>query len=321
MNKYLEYGFLDEESWNFPKIVNLNVFRGTCPCQCIHCPVGQVLPEDRQRRFSGSHASLFLYEKVVNEISASCSKSLLRIHSVGEPLLWSFLLPAIRYSKSMNVKTWIFTSAVTKDREILENLCKNIDIIEVSVNSISAEDYIATKGIDAFELVKENILFMSHYIQENNLNTRLLCSRVQTDNPTSDQDFIEYWNRTRALQDTFVRSYHNYNGLLACNASEPTMQPCLVHWARFNIDTTGNAVICFNELFKESISDSIILGNVLSESITDIWKSDKLNQIRQSQLQRKPLYEGDIPCWSCKTCQPYPPHKHTSEYQLKYLIN
>lgn len=146
MEYYQEMGFLSRELSEFPYIINLNVYRGHCPCRCVHCPVGQVSPENRGKRFAEGEIDLALFKRVVDEIAEGFYKSTLRIHSVGEPLLWKNLDSAAKYAHEKGIKTWIFTSGVTDNRQLLEILCENIDIIEISVNSCDKNDYKKTKG-------------------------------------------------------------------------------------------------------------------------------------------------------------------------------
>ena len=324
---YQKNGFLDEKSWEFPNIINLNVLRGICPCRCIHCPIGLTQIDKRIEYFGEDTIEFSLYKKIVDEIAFQGKKGLLRIHSVGEPLLWNSLPEAVRYSKGKDVKTWIFTSAYTEDMRLLEILCENIDIIEVSVNSTTREDYLTTKGIDGFPVVTAAINYMTAYIQKYSLSTRLICSRVETKQQLIDDQFVEYWKNVPGIADAFVRSYHNYNGLLKDNGllngclSEKHLSPCLVHWGRFNIDIDGTAVICFNELFKKNRSRDIILGNVITDSIESIWKSEKMNKLRRFLLGLSDERVGTIPCINCATCQEYPPKVPTSEVQIKALEN
>lgn len=318
MEFYEELGFQTKAQWEFPTIINLNVFRGACPCNCVHCPVGNILPLERDKHFRRSELDLDLYKKIVNEISEINTVSLLRIHSVGEPILWSKLIEAVRYSRNKKVKTWIFTSALTTDRQLLMTLCENADIIEVSVNSFTKEDYLKTKGVDQFELIMDNILFMSDYIAVHQLKTRLLLSRVQSHDSELDNEFVKYWSQFKGISDVFIRSYHNYNGLLGHKTKIESIQPCLVHWGRFNIDVNGDVVVCFNELFHKNIKDDYILGNVNFESIKSIWQSEKMNAIRLFLL-RKRKDSVKIPCLTCTTRQPYPSKNVTSEKQLVFL--
>ena len=159
MEKYEELGFASETYFEFPNIINLEVYRGSCPCQCVHCPVGRVAVSERPERFGIMAISMPLFRKGVDEMSR-WPHSTVRLHSVGEPILWDELIPAISYLKKSGVRSWIFTSLVTNRTEILEALCRYCDIVEVSVNSASEEDYRATKGVDQYTLVTKNIGYM-----------------------------------------------------------------------------------------------------------------------------------------------------------------
>ena len=307
-----------EKAKQFPSIVNINVMSGRCPCSCVHCPMGSVAPPERFGRFGLREMDLALFFRIVEEISQN--NSLIRIHSVGEPLLWRNLPDSLPVLRNFGVKSWLFTSAVTDNKELLVELCENISIIEVSVNATKADEYCKTKGIDAFGMVSENIAFMSQHVRKNGLNTRLLLSRVQTNDETSDNKFIAYWKDKQLADDVFVRSYHNYNNILDIRGEADVKKPCLVHWARASIDCDGTVVCCFNELFKK-YSDDVILGRLDEQtSIKQIWKGDKLALIRSCDMSgdfsRLPF---KIPCESCRTCQPLDTVRETSEKQLNAI--
>lgn len=330
MNKnsvYKSFGFPTREMYQFPNIVNVEVYRGDCPCRCVHCPVGIIEPERRKERFKGRGMDLNVYKKVVKEISKH-PHATLRLHSTGEPLMWEKLVEAMELSHHMLVKSWIFTCGITKNRGLLESMCKNISIIEVSINSLSPEDYIATKGVDAFEKVVGNIKYMRNFIASKGLSTRLVVSRVETFNEISDNEFITYWKSSDLVDDAFVRSYHTYNRLVNDLYNKqplpyfPKQDPCLVHWGRFNISVDGLAVICFNELFKERLAPSLILGDINQKSIVEIWHGHKLNSLRKAELNgdySDLSFESTLPCKNCGFCQPLYGKRQTSEHQIKQL--
>ncbi|MFT3890017.1 MAG: SPASM domain-containing protein [Anaerolineales bacterium] len=306
----------------FPPIVNVEVFRGRCPCRCGHCPVGVAAPSQRRQLFGEGCIELGLFQKIVEEI-ASYSTPVLRIHSTGEPLLWENFPGALKMLKENGVKSWLFTSAVTRDKAILKSICEAVSIIEVSVNSITVDDYLATKGVDAFDLVTENIRYMRSLVG-NDRSKRLIVSRVESDQAELDEAFVRYWRASDLVDDAFVRSYHTYNDLLpetACSPlSSPKIGPCLVHWARFNIGLTGQAVVCFNELFKTEVHPSLIVGDVNKQAIAEIWKGPTLTALRLAELSGD--YSGlshpeVLPCKDCTHCQPlFNNSRETSEHQL-----
>ena len=310
--------------YQFPRIVNLEVYRGACPCRCVHCPVGRTEPGRRKDTFGEGTVDMGLYARIVEQMSAY-PWAVLRVHSVGEPVLWPELPRALAISRQAGVKSWVFTSAVTRDKALLEALCRSADIIEVSVNSTTAGDYAATKGIDAFDLVFENIAYM-HKLRTRGVQMRTIVSRVQSPDAAADEQFPGFWQATGLVDDAFVRSYHTYNDLLpglARSAAGPKHQPCLVHWARLNVSLSGKVVVCFNELFKDHVPPELILGDLNSQSIVQVWQGGPLAALRKADLAGdfSALPGADaLPCLSCTSCQPLYGTGPTSEHQVDHLL-
>ena len=321
-----ELGFPSHEAFQFPNIVNIEVYRGACPCRCVHCPVGSTLPAERAEWFGQKGMDLALYDKITREV-AMWPSSTVRMHSVGDPILWSDLPAALSLGRKNGARTWIFTSAVTADRSLLNAVCVGADIVEVSVNSTSRQDYLQTKGIDRFDLVLDNIRYMSE-LSRRETKTRLIASRTQTDDLKADEAFVAYWQSSGLVDTAFVRSYHTYNGLMPeiAERSGPDCrrQPCLVHWARFNISVGGVAILCFNELFRRTYDPELILGDLRRESIADIWRGPKLRAVRQSELTGNDsgaVLCGALPCGRCSSPQPLGGGRPTSEYQIQKLAD
>jgi MoaA/NifB/PqqE/SkfB family radical SAM enzyme len=312
-------GFPTREMYNFPNIVNVEVCRGACPCSCVHCPVGTTRKDERGVKFREDSMKLPLFKRIIEEMSLY-PWSTLRIHAVGEPLLWKMLPDALRIARENGVRCWLFTSAVTSDKRLLDVICENARIVEVSVNSTDREDYLRTKGVDAFDLVMQNMHYM-HRIKSR-FGFRLIVSRVQSQDKAADEGFVKHWKSTGLVDDAFIRAYHTYNDLLPSHSARPCSKrrkPCLVHWARFNISVDGRAVVCFNELFNKSIDPSVVLGDVRTHSISSIWQGEKLRDIRKAELSGdySCLHSsGALPCKDCTSCQPLRGNRKTSEAQI-----
>jgi MoaA/NifB/PqqE/SkfB family radical SAM enzyme len=324
--KMEDLGFESPEQYQFPAIVNLCVIRGACPCRCIHCPVGITPVSDRKARFGKSVIPFRLFKRIIREMSAF-SHSTLRIHGVGEPILWKNIVEAIRYADSHRVRTWLFTSLVTEDLSLLNELATHCTIIEISINSCDRADYIKTKGIDAFPLVKRNIERLRTSAGSGRTEPRVIVSRVESDDKYRDSAFISYWKASHFTDDAFVRTYHDYNAILRTSKHQRSLEPlsCLVHWNRFNIDCDGNVVLCFNELFRGKHPDnSLILGNVRDQTIQEIWHDENLNTLRRAQLVNDysmVKFTDKLPCPACSSCQPLRQEgRDTSEHQIEYLM-
>lgn len=317
MLDYIQQGFAEERFFQFPNIINLEVYRGQCPCSCVHCPVGRVEPGNRSSYFGVNHVSKEILSKVINEMK-SFPHSTLRLHSVGDPILWDGLVDSINYIHNEHVNSWIFTSLVTRNTKLLEALAQCCSIIEVSVNSVDAIDYKNTKGIDAFDIVTHNIMELSHYIISHNLSTRLIVSRVQSSSLETDNFFVKYWKDTGLVDDAFVRTYHNYNNILGEKHHISTKPSCLVHWMRFNISCEGIVVLCFNELFRKNLRKDVIIGNLNNNSIYELWHGEYLKKLRLAEKTgyKETDFRSDFPCRNCSFCQAYDAKSISSEYQI-----
>lgn len=316
-------GFRTKQEYDFPNIININVLRGRCPCECRHCPVGSAPKKDRAKKFGNNYMDLGTFKKIADEVSG-WNHSVLRVHGVGEPLLWKNLGKALDYAKKKRAKIWLFTSLLINNKEKLEHIAENCSIIEISVNSIDKIDYKNTKGVDKFDLACNNIRYLSEIIKKNNLKTRLIASRVESNDKEYDCRFVEHWKSSGLVADSFVRSYHNYNNLIKSRKSSVRKNmPCIVHWTRFNIDCDGDAVVCFNELFKGAEADkTLVLGDVNKTSIKKIWHCEKLSLIRKSQLKGDYSlinFTKNLCCIKCRHCQPLNTKRTTSEHQVKQL--
>lgn len=324
MNNNIPNGFKSQEEFNFPNIINVCVLRGSCTGRCVHCPIGLTNISERKNRFGDKTMSLDLFKKIIDQM-VEFKHSTLRLHSVGEPSLWKNLKEAIEYAKQRGVLVWIFTNAITRDENLLKNLAKNCAIIEISVNSFDKDNYLATKGVDAFELVKQNIEYLHKFILENNLKTRLIVNRVESEDKKYDKKFIGYWKDSGLVSDAFIRSYHSYNSLISDRIKQERKEiiACSVHWTRFNIDTDGKVVICFNELFRgPSPDETLVLGDVNTTPIKDIWQGERLSLVRKAQLEKDYSlinFTKSLPCIKCCYCQPLDTKRKTSEYQVKQL--
>jgi MoaA/NifB/PqqE/SkfB family radical SAM enzyme len=315
-------GFKNQDEEKFPNIVNVCVLKGSCPCKCVHCPVGSQPYHKRKSIFGSEIMSFETFKKIADEV-AKYPHSSIRIHSVGEPLLWPHLEEALAYTKAKNIKTWLFTSLVTKDKYALFCIANSSAIVEVSINSIDPKNYSNTKGINSFNDVKKNLKYVSNIIKSYSLDTRLIVSRVQSSDTKYDSKFVGFWKKTKLVEDAFIRSYHDYNGLINNRGIDSIRGavPCIVHWARFSIDCNGNALVCFNELFRK-YDDSLVLGNINDNLITEIWHGEKLNSIRNAQMKNDYgliHFTKNLPCKNCRFCQPLNTERVTSEYQLKKI--
>lgn len=73
--------------------------------------------------------------------------------------------------------------------------------------------------------------------------------------------------------------------------TEPLKAMCVRPWRDFNINWKGDAILCCNDFYGK-----IVLGNVMKETLVDLWNSPKMNDYRR-HLQDK---DRNLPL--CATC-------------------
>lgn len=71
---------------------------------------------------------------------------------------------------------------------------------------------------------------------------------------------------------------------------------CMRPWVLMYITANGTALPCCIAPFATEDYDQIILGNVLEHSVTDVWNSEKYQELRQAVLSN-----GPEP-WPCQFC-------------------
>ena len=238
-----------------------------------------------------------------------------RLHGVGEPTLHTRFGELLRviHQTDLASKFWLFTCGMFKPT-LIPQLVESLGIIEVSINSHNEADFLKTKGIPAFPKVVDNVHKMREEIKKRGLRTRILLTRVQSDEQM-DRDFVRHW-REQGFE-CFVRSYHSYSGILS--PPPPSDDPvildnktpkCLVPWRRLNLDGTLSdgqlvAVNCFNVLFQHpsQILADCVLGRFPEQCLSDLWNNKAFGATRKRLEMNLTNNTGCDSCSECLTDQ------------------
>ena len=270
----------------FPALINLGIIRGACPCACVHCPVGREAPEMRRERFGQGAISPGLFRQLCREIAVSAAT--VRLHGVGEPTLHPQFIELLEIIRELELvkRFWLFTCGLVPS-EMIDPLLESLGIIEVSLNAVTSDEYLRTKGGNHFAVVVRNIELLQERALQRDLPVRILLSRVASGS-AADDAFVEHW-RGRGFE-SFVRSYHSYSGILEgrdSGAAAVQLPKCLVPWRRFNLDGTlrGDRVIavnCFNVLFQHpsAVPAAAQLGSFPPESLKTLWNNAAFRALR-----------------------------------------
>lgn len=290
-----QFGFRSPEASEFPQMVVCGM-SFVCNARCIHCP-------NAATNFSATlkGTDRIMSREVFNAVADQCAKHphcLVRLSSAGEILTHPNALELIEYLLAVktdkNVALTTNGALLTADKA--ERLLKaGIRSIEISVDAADKKTYEAIRVGLNYETLLKNVTELVRIRDAGNYPTRIMVSVIEQDlNRSSLTQIHKFWDNL--VDVVLVRKLLGFGGLVertnAATPYMPTDTPCPFLWERVLVDPAGNVRGCVNDIAGKGI-----LGNVLSQSIGEIWKSTLLNSWRDLHLAGK---RQDVPL--CENC-------------------
>lgn len=97
------------------------------------------------------------------------------IISGGDPILYKDLDKVIETISYYGIKWSIFSTLITKNKDLLTLIGKKADRLHISVDAVDKELYKNIRGVDAWDLVKENLIYVQS-LRTNKIPIRLSCT-------------------------------------------------------------------------------------------------------------------------------------------------
>lgn len=116
---------------------------------------------------------------VINSIKAMKSLGLeTLVLSGGDPLCYGIadLLTIFNFCNANSILTSMITTLITGDKSLLDVMAQHLHRVHVSVDASSSELYKHIRGVDAFELVVENIKFVMQKRAKSQQPVRISCT-------------------------------------------------------------------------------------------------------------------------------------------------
>ena len=305
----MEYGFITDAHRHFPPIVhveNTNV----CNIKCIQCP--QSDPFRLVPGYKPQTMKMDVFEKIVAQVAGhDCA---LRFTPDGETLLPVNFKDQLRLIFENDIYLLALnTNGLLLEGEILERFLspkKTRVAIEISLDALYPESYDKIRVKSDYNRVMKNIFTLLHERNRRGLKDRLkvLVSIINQPElkPGELETFRGFWE---AIVDKVInRTYVDTKGLMpekklpgektvlkqpvAVSTQNPqTRWPCLVPFTRIVVTYDGSIRFCPDDWKKETI-----IGNILNDSLLEIWSSDTMKSLRKSHLDQSLQHE------TCKYC-------------------
>lgn len=269
-----------------------------CNAQCGHCPFH--LDQSLRQQDNSAFMSFEVYQKIIDDLSGEPDR-VVRLTGTGEPLLNKDIEKFIVYGKSKGVQIGLITNgSLLNDKNIETFLGNDIDIIEISVDASDEETYARIREGLSFTKLVDNVQKLLKRREQLATKTSIIVSIInQPDKLKNLDETVRYWEKL--VDKVLVRKWITWNVLDDSNFTEPFLDqtnrvPCPWPFDRVHIASNGDVLFCADDLKRDHI-----FGNVLKDSLHDIWRGEKFEQYRQYHLNSE--YDKiDI----CKTCKDWP---------------
>ncbi len=275
----------------YPKYIELEI-TNNCNMKCIFCPRNKMTRNMKDMDFN-------VFKKIIDELGQEYDDIVLNFALMGEPLLHpqflQFIEYALKQSKIFNVI--IETNGILFNKEITENLSVYPPeklIVIFGLDSLKEEIYQKLRisdETDVLSKVKENIAYFLQYHPVNKLRTFIQMIKMKENNLELEEIYT-FWQKQGV--PLVIQKYNTYLNLLedrsVVDLTPLDRIPCWHLQRDMEIFSNGDVAVC-----KQDINGNLIIGNLIEQSVKEIWEKNKNNFI----ANYKEEYEKLAICKNC----------------------
>lgn len=274
-----------------PFIINIDP-SDRCNFQCKFCPTGdrELMKNTPGRNFG--IMDFELYKKVIDDICTFEDKvKVIRLYKDGEPLLNPHFVNMIKYAKQSGccerVDTTTNASLLTPELS-LKIIDAGLDRVNISIEGVNAEQYadFSQYKID-FEKLVENIKFFYENKKQCEMivktNGDILTEEqkqlfLDTFGDITDGIFIESIMECWPTYELEKVTVNEKRGIYGQNIKEVSVCPYVFY--SFAVNSNGTISLCFLDWHRK-----LVIGDANTESVKDIWQSDKMKEYQKLFLK------------------------------------
>jgi radical SAM protein with 4Fe4S-binding SPASM domain len=281
----------------FPRLVSIETV-STCNAQCVFCPHPLLGKNAHPETMADA-----TFERIVREVAAHEEVEVLSLSFQNEPLTDPHLFSRIATVRALapRLKICIVTNGALLTGHRLEALLADPpDLIKISVNGITADEYEATMVGLKFDRVMANIDALiartrGQAIPDLQINTVYTEAAAATGLRT----LHEFW-KAKGIR-LHVMNLESRAGMLQSLQQHSAQEWHVRSWCKrpeeqLSVWPNGDVALCCADWTKE-----VVLGNVHDTSLQDIWHGRTMNYYRAV------LRSGDVgglhPCNVCTAAE------------------
>lgn len=235
-----------------------------CNCKCTFCPISET-------KIPRVDMPLETALRIISEVKVDHHVSLALF---GESTLYKDLGEVIKAVKRKGVESILYTNGIRVSGEVMADIINcGLDKIVFSLDATSREEYLKTKGVDAYDKVCSNIRTLMKIKRKNPfVIVQYAGLDYEQDAPGIPADMVKRgrfisWGGEVAWQGKIGRKIRE-------------SKPCTHIFKFLNVASNGDVVMCCIDY-----NHSIVLGNIYKENIMNIWNSERFNELRKQQIE------------------------------------
>lgn len=275
---------------DYPRVIEVQ-FHNKCNSNCLICPY-----KDMNYKYEDMSDELF--NKLLSEIDESKLERIIPYLN-NEPFLSNSFLERVKKIRQRfnDVEIEISSNvSMINDRDLFELKNLNITELRLSVFGYNMETYHKMMPGLNYEKTFSKLNLISGILKD----TNIIISIVMIDNgEIEEKEFenmrdlcdklgfnFERWGFLDRSDNVTYKSNNIYNSnVCTCEQNRPI--------ERMHILSDGRVIFCCQDW-----GHSIVVGNIKENTISEIWNSEKYNEVRKS-LYNKELDSPEI----CKKCK------------------
>lgn len=285
------------EQVNFPLYI-LTELTFSCNYRCPQC----ILGDDEQRiKYSPDPLimSFDLFKRIIDEGKANGCRSLC-LNFINEPLLCKDLIERIEYAKKQGfLDIFMNTNGELLNEKNSERLIKSgLTRLMVSIDAHSEETFKKIRVGGNYEKVKENTIRLMKIREKLGYTLPLIRTSfvLQKDNQHELEEFKKYWMNVVDYVhiQIYAKPYDTAEDFRINNEQELPTETfrCDQPNNRIVIRADGTVNPCCSSYAYE-----LPMGNVMINSVYEIWNSPQFKELRQIHFDGK--YQKNEICAKC----------------------
>lgn len=243
------------------------------------CSFCPVNKNDDTREFKKMSEELF--KNIISQLKKNKYTGSIALHSNNEPLLDKRIYEFARFTRNElpNCYIYLFTNGTLLDMNKFQDLMENLDLIVIDNYSDDLKLHDPIKEI--YEYCLKNPEIQRKVLIDMRLQNQILTSRGGQAN--------------------------NRNNILKLKTT------CLIPYNKIVVQPDGRVPLCCCDPFGK-----VILGDLNDNSLVEIWKGEKYQDIRQ-KLYKKEYARENINL--CKNCDAITLNISGIPYEEEYILN